>query len=128
MTGLSLLHATRKKQGANASIHIRNKTLHRHAPKRETGEVTLGLSAGGPLSRTEVASSGLKSKPKERGGWALCFGASLSTDHCDVTKMKQVQQIQRCKDCKSHLHECLFFNHSFVRPFQSDLSQKHVQS
>lgn len=31
-------------------------------------EVTLGLSAGGPLSRTEVASSGLKSKPKERGG------------------------------------------------------------
>lgn len=52
-----------------------------------TGEFTLGLSAGGPLSRTEVASSGFKSKPKESGGWALCFGASLSTDHCHETKV-----------------------------------------
>lgn len=51
-----------------------------------TREVTLGLSAGGPLSRTEAASSGLKSKPKERGGWDLCFGASLSTAHCDETE------------------------------------------
>lgn len=53
---------------------------------KERGVVTLGLSAGGPLSSTEVASSGLKSKPKERGGWDLCFGASCSTDHCDETK------------------------------------------
>lgn len=48
-------------------------------------DITLGLSAGGPLSRTEAASSGFKSKPKERGGWALCLGASLSTDHCEET-------------------------------------------
>lgn len=78
-------------------------TTHTYAQERETGEVTLGLSAGGPLSKTEAANSGLKSKPKERGGWALCFGASLSTDHCKQNKMK------RFKECRSFLHECLFF-------------------
>lgn len=62
--------------------------------REETGDVTLGLSAGGPLSRTETASSGLNSKPKERGGWALCFGASLSTDHC--------QETNKFTFCESH--------------------------
>lgn len=52
---------------------------------RESGKNTLGLSAGGPLSRTEVATSGFRSRPKDRGGWLLYFGASFSTDHCDET-------------------------------------------
>lgn len=98
------------------TLNLKNKkTLHTHAQKRETGEVTLGLSAGGPLSRTEAASSGLKSKPKERGGWALCFGASLSTDHCEKNK-NDVQEIQR-------FSVSVIFD-SFVRHFQTVLSQK----
>lgn len=52
---------------------------------QESGKNTLGLSAGGPLSRTEVAISGFKSRPKDSGGWLLYFGASFSTDHCDET-------------------------------------------
>lgn len=75
-----------------------NITLQTHAQKGETGEVTLGLSAGGPLSKTEAASSGCKSKPKERGGWALCFGASLSTDHCNERSMRR--QFSNFKDLK----------------------------
>lgn len=55
---------------------------------RETGKNTLGLSAGGPLSRTELANSGFKSRPKESGGWLLYFGASFSTDHCDETSQQ----------------------------------------
>lgn len=51
----------------------------------DTERNTLGLSAGGPLSRTEAATSGFKSRPKESGGWLLYFGASFSTDHCDET-------------------------------------------
>lgn len=86
-----------------------------HALKRETGEVTLGLSAGGPLSRTEAACSGLKSRPKERGGWALCFGASLSKDHCDETERRKVWQIQWCKDCKCDF-KSLFFNSLLLQP------------
>lgn len=53
--------------------------------ERKTAKSTLGLSAGGPLSRTELANSEFKSRPKESGGWLLYFGASCSTDHCDET-------------------------------------------
>lgn len=50
----------------------------------------MGLSAGGPLSSTEVESSGLRSKPKDSGGWDLCFGASCSTHHCgNICKKKK---------------------------------------
>ncbi len=83
------------KKGKMILLKYKNQTLHIHTctQKRGAGEVTLGLSAGGPFSSTEAASSGFKSKPKERGGWALCFGASVSTDHCDETKFKIVNMI-----------------------------------
>ncbi|KAG7254602.1 hypothetical protein CRUP_010984 [Coryphaenoides rupestris] len=30
---------------------------------------------------TEAACSGLRMRPKDSGGWALCFGGSASSDH-----------------------------------------------
>lgn len=42
---------------------------------------TSGLSAAGPLSRTESARSGFNSSPMDTGGWSLCIGGSPYTDH-----------------------------------------------